>query len=96
LRAIGSTLTPVEGAKLLPGYDTPAKEALRQQANAWIRDGGAFDAVIDFDAAVRDPDRPARLAPRFASPDRVHANDAGYAAAAEAASPGLCADLGAR
>ena len=96
LRAIGSTLTPVEGTKLLPGYDTPAKEALRQQVNAWIRDGGAFDAVIDVDRVVRDPDHPARLLPRLASADHLHPNDAGYAAAAAAFPPGLCAGLASR
>jgi len=96
LRAIGTTLTPVEGTTLLRGYDSPAKEALRQQVNAWIRDGGEFDAVIDVDRIVRDPDRPARLLARLASPDRLHPNDAGYAAAAAAFPAGLCADLAAR
>jgi lysophospholipase L1-like esterase len=96
LRAIASTLTPVEGTRLLPGYDTTAKEALRQRVNAWIRDGGAFDAVIDVDAVVRDPDHPARLLARLASADHLHANDAGYAAAAAAFPPALCADLAAR
>ncbi len=96
LRAIGTTLTPVEGTTLLRGYDSPAKEALRQQVNAWIRDGGEFDAVIDVDRVVRDPDRPARLLARLASPDRLHPNDAGYAAVAAAFPTSLCADLAAR
>ncbi len=93
LLAIGSTLTPVEGVTVLPGYDSPAKEALRQQVNAWIRRGGEFDAVIDFDEAVRDPDRPARLLKRLASPDRLHPNDAGYAAIAGTVSLDLCRAL---
>jgi len=96
LRAIGSTLTPVEGTTLLPGYDTPAKEALRQQVNAWIRDGGAFDGLIDADRVVRDPDHPARLLARLAGPDHLHPNDAGYAAVAAAFPPGLCAELATR
>ena len=96
LRAIGSTLTPVEGVKILPGYDTPAKESLRQQVNAWIRESGAFDAVIDVDAVVRDPDHPARLLARLASADHLHPNDAGYAAAAAAFPSALCADLASR
>jgi lysophospholipase L1-like esterase len=96
LRAIGTTLTPVEGTTLLPGYDTPAKDALREQVNAWIRDGGAFDAVIDVDAVVRDPGHSARLRPDLTSPDHLHPNDAGYAAVAAAFPPGLCADLAAR
>ncbi|HEY8977142.1 MAG TPA: SGNH/GDSL hydrolase family protein [Burkholderiaceae bacterium] len=96
LRAIGTTLTPVEGTTLLPGYDSPAKEALRQQVNAWIRDGGEFDAVIDVDRIVRDPDRPSRLLARLASPDHLHPNDAGYAAVAAAFPVALCGDLAAR
>ena len=96
LRAIGTTLTPVVGTTLLPGYDTPAQELLRQQVNAWIRDSGQFDWVVDADRIVRDPDHPARLLARFASPDHLHANDAGYAAVAAAFPPGLCADLAAR
>jgi len=96
LRAIGSTLTPVEGTRLVAGYDTPAKEVLRQQVNAWIRDAGEFDAVADVDRAVRDPDHPARLLPRLASPDHLHPNDAGYAAASAAVSPAICVDLSAR
>lgn len=96
LRAIGTTLTPVEGTTLLPGYDTPAKEVLRQQVNAWIRDSGQFDWVVDADRVVRDPDHPARLLARFACPDHLHPNDAGYAAVAAAFPPGLCADLAAR
>ncbi|HEY9026321.1 MAG TPA: SGNH/GDSL hydrolase family protein, partial [Burkholderiaceae bacterium] len=64
--------------------------------NAWMRDAGEFDAVADVDRAVRDPDHPARLLPRLASPDHLHPNDAGYAAAADAVSPAICAGLGAR
>jgi lysophospholipase L1-like esterase len=90
LRAIGSTLTPVEGVTLLPGYDTRAKEALRQQVNAWIRDGGEFDAVLDFDRVVRDPRHPARLLEAFASADHLHPVDAGYTAVAEAVPLSIC------
>jgi lysophospholipase L1-like esterase len=86
VRIIGATITPFEGA--LPGtpfaglYATPAKEALRQQVNRWIRDSAAFDAVADFDAVVRDPDHPARLLAQFDSGDHLHPGDAGYAAMA--------------
>lgn len=87
VRVIGATLTPFEGA--LPGtplddYYHPDKEALRQQVNDWIRHGGAFDAVIDFDAALRDPGRPTRMASRFDSGDRLHPGDEGNRAMAEA------------
>ncbi|WP_024914186.1 SGNH/GDSL hydrolase family protein [Chania multitudinisentens] len=87
LRVIGATLTPFEGA--LPGtpldnYYQPAKDALRQQVNDWIRHSGAFDAVIDFDAVLRNPAHPARLAARFDSGDRLHPGDEGNRAMAEA------------
>lgn len=87
LRIIGATLTPFEGA--LPGtpledYYHPDKDALRRQVNDWIRHSGAFDDVIDFDAVLRDPAHPARMAARFDSGDRLHPGDAGNRAMAEA------------
>jgi lysophospholipase L1-like esterase len=83
VKLIGGTLTPFEGVDL-PGYYSESKESMRQAVNKWIRTGGAFDAVIDFDAVLRDPDRPSRLLPRFASEDHLHPNDAGYQAMADA------------
>lgn len=80
LKVIGGTLTPYEGAE----YFTPAGEKMRETANAWIRSGHAFDAVVDFDAVMRDPVHPARLRPAFDSGDHLHPNDAGYAAMANA------------
>jgi lysophospholipase L1-like esterase len=82
LKLIGVTLTPCEGATI-PGYYSEAKEATRQAVNKWIRSSSAFDGVIDFDAAVRDPDHPTRLLPKFASKDHLHPNDAGYKAMAD-------------
>jgi hypothetical protein len=51
---------------------------------AWLRDGSPFDAVIDLDAALRDPADPARLATAFDSGDHLHPGDAGNAAMAAA------------
>ena len=76
LTAIGCTLTPFEGT-IFPGYYTPAGEVKRQAVNAWIRSSGAFDAVIDFDRAVRDPAHPTRILPAYDSGDHLHPNDAG-------------------
>lgn len=59
------------------------KEALSQAVNRWIRTSNSFDAVIDFDAILRDPDHPSRLLPRFASRDHLHPNDDGYQAVAD-------------
>ncbi|MEL7551488.1 SGNH/GDSL hydrolase family protein [Pseudomonas protegens] len=87
IRVVGATLTPFEGAlpdTPLADYYHPGKDALRQQVNEWIRHGGAFDAVIDFDAALRDPVHPARIASRFDSGDRLHPGDEGNRAMANA------------
>lgn len=80
LRVIGGTLTPFEGAR----YFTAEGERKRDAVNDWIRTSGAFDGVIDFDAAVRDPADPDRLLPAYDSGDHLHPSDAGYAAMAEA------------
>ena len=74
----------IYGATLTPASLPPAREAIRLAANRWIRDSGAFDAVIDFDQAVRDPAQPDRLLHRYDSDDHVHPNDAGYQAMAQA------------
>jgi lysophospholipase L1-like esterase len=79
----GATLTPFEGT-VFPGYYTAPKEAVRQAVNRWIRDGGEFDSVIDFDRALRDPAQPSRLLAKYDSGDHLHPNDAGMAAMAEA------------
>ena len=60
-----------------------AKESIREAVNKWIRNSGAFDGMIDFNAAVRNPDHPTRLLPKFASKDHLHPNDAGYKAIAD-------------
>jgi lysophospholipase L1-like esterase len=80
LRAIGATITPFEGQ----AYYTPAREAARQRANDWIRNGGAWDAVVDFDQVLRDPAQPGRLNPAYDSGDHLHPNDAGYQLMAQA------------
>jgi lysophospholipase L1-like esterase len=80
LKIYGGTITPFEG---FSGW-SKAGEVKRQAINAWIKTGGAFDGVIDFAAAVADPQDPARLAPRKDSGDHIHPNDTGYAAMAGA------------
>ena len=80
LKIVGCTLTPFEGA----AYFTPEGETKRQAVNKFIRTGGAYDGVIDFDALVRDPDHAARFLPAFDSGDHLHPNDAGYNAMADA------------
>jgi lysophospholipase L1-like esterase len=79
--AYGATITPYEG---IEGYFTPEGELTRQAVNEWIRTSGAYDAVLDFDAIVRDPAHPARLLPAYDGGDHLHLNDAGFQAMAEA------------
>lgn len=87
VRVIGATLTPFEGALSgtpLDDYYNPDKDALRQEINRWVRESGAFDGFVDFDRLLRDPARPARLAPAFDSGDHLHPGDAGNKAMADA------------
>jgi lysophospholipase L1-like esterase len=80
LKVIGATLTPFEGA----AYYTAAGEAKRAAVNEWIRTGKAYDGVIDFDAAVRDPEHPLRFLPQYDRGDHLHPSDAGYEAMGKA------------
>jgi lysophospholipase L1-like esterase len=82
LRIYGCTLTPFEGT--FPGYYTPEGEVKRETVNKWIRTSDAYDAVIDFDKAVRDPSHPTRMLAAYDSGDHLHPNDAGYMAMANA------------
>jgi lysophospholipase L1-like esterase len=83
VRIYGGTLLPFAGTTY-PGYYAPAGEAMRVAVNQWIRSAGAFDAAIDFDAALRDPANPTRLRPDYDSGDHLHPNAAGEAAMADA------------
>jgi lysophospholipase L1-like esterase len=80
IQVIGCTLTPYEGA----GYYRPDGERIRAALNAFIRTSGAFDAVVDFEAATRDAANAARLRAEFDPGDHLHPNDAGYQAMADA------------
>ncbi|VVD93616.1 GDSL family lipase [Pandoraea morbifera] len=72
------------GTTIPPGKLPPEREAVREAVNQWVRTSGAFDGVIDFDAALRDPAQPTRMQPRLDSGDGTHPSDAGYAAMADA------------
>jgi lysophospholipase L1-like esterase len=78
LKVIGATIAPYEGAS----YYSAEGEAVREQINRWIRTGGAFDGVLDFDAALRDPADPKRIATPLQAGDHLHGSDAGYEAIA--------------
>ena len=80
LKIFGATLTPFDGA----AYFTQEGEAKRQAVNAFIRTGKAYDGVVDFDAAVRDPMAPAKIQMKYNPGDNLHMNDEGYKAMAAA------------
>ncbi len=89
VRILGATLTPFEGALTMPGspianYHSPAKDSVRQRINHWIRNSGEFDAVLDVDAVVRDPQNPLRILPAYDSGDHLHLSDTGNKAVADA------------
>jgi lysophospholipase L1-like esterase len=83
LFVIGGTLTP-SGGSALPGYNDATTEAKRQTINAWIRDSGAYNAVIDFDSALADPENPAAMRADLTA-DGLHPNAAGYQVMADTA-----------
>lgn len=80
LKIIGATLLPFKGAF----YYTAAGEAKREAVNAWIRDSGWFDGVIDFDKLMGNPADPLSMNPIYDSGDHLHPNDAGYQVMANA------------
>ncbi len=84
IKVFVATLTPF-CSSTIPGLCTTENEAKRQAVNRWIRTSRAFDGVIDFEAAVRDPSNPSRSLPAYDA-DGVHLNDAGYQAMANAIS----------
>lgn len=87
LSVAGATITPFRNDTF--GFFSPEHEAIRQAVNRWIRTGSGVDAVVDFDAALRDPAHPDQLLPRYDSGDHLHPNDAGTAAMAEAVPMGI-------
>lgn len=78
MKIFGATITPYKGST----YFNKEGEGIRETVNQWIRTSGAFDGVIDFDAAVRDPADPQQFRNGNQSGDHLHPNAAGYAAMA--------------
>lgn len=90
VKIYGATLTPY-GGNGWP-YHSVTGEKTRQELNAWIRSSGAFDGVVDFDKAVRDPAAPEKMLPAYDSGDHLHPSSAGYQAMANAVDLKLFAD----
>jgi len=87
---IGATITPFVGNEY---YHADAQnEADRQAVNRWIREKGHFDAVVDFDALIRDPANPSRMRKDYDVGDALHPSPAGYRAMAQAVDLALLSD----
>ena len=80
-----ATITPFGAPNdTIQAYSDPSRLATRNKVNDWIRNSGKFDAVVDFDAIVRDPNNPEQLNPLWNSGDYLHPNVLGYQAIADA------------
>jgi lysophospholipase L1-like esterase len=86
IKVVGATLTPYEDAHY---YSAGPGEAVREAVNQWICSSGAWDAVVDFEAATRDPANPKHIRPDFDPGDHLHPNDKGYQAMADAFDLGI-------
>lgn len=91
IQVFGGTLTPFMGSDYY--HPDAANERDRQAINAWIREPGHFDAVIDFDRVLADPAHPDRLRPDYDSGDHLHPSLAGYRAMGEQIPHDLFLDL---
>ena len=80
IRVYGATMTPFGGSF----YDSPDHESAWKKVNEWIRTSRKFDAVIDLDAAMRDPVNPLHLLPEADSGDHLHPSEKGHRMMAEA------------
>src|SRR5262247_113908 len=89
IKVIAATLTPFENETFLPGAWNPTREGIRQEVNQWMRKTDAFDAIVDFDQALRDPDHPTRMLPIYDCDDHLHPSDLGYRAMGDAIDLGL-------
>jgi lysophospholipase L1-like esterase len=73
MKVYGATITPFRGN----GYYNQYSEACRNEVNAWIRNSGLFDAVLDFDGVLRDPDDPESLVSSYQN-DGLHPDVSGF------------------
>ena len=89
IKVIGDSLTPFENETFLPGAWNPKREAVRQRVNEWLRGTDVFDAIVDFDRALCDPDHPTRMLPIYDCGDHLHPSDLGYRTLGDAIDLGL-------
>ena len=68
------TLLPMGGWRT----DAPFRQGMRHAYNEFIRTTDLIDGCIDFDKALRDPQRPDHFLPEYDSGDHLHPSAAGY------------------
>jgi lysophospholipase L1-like esterase len=78
IKLFAATLTPFGNETFMANAWNPTREKHRITLNTWIREGGAFDGVVDFDAALRDPERPTQMLGIYDCGDGLHPSDLGY------------------
>ena len=81
----GATILPFAGSF----YDTPYRQTARDAVNEWIRNSRRFDAVIDFDKIMRNPDDVKTILTDMHDGDFLHPNQAGYRRMGENVNLGL-------
>jgi lysophospholipase L1-like esterase len=78
IKLYGGTLTPFGNETFLPGAWNPVREGHRVAFNNWIRESRELAGVVDFDKALRDPERPTQMLPIYDCGDGLHPSDLGY------------------
>ncbi len=78
IKFIAATLTPFGNETFMPGAWSPTREQHRVAFNEWIRQSDLLDGVVDFDAALRDPEIPTQMLPVYDCGDGLHPSDLGY------------------
>jgi len=78
IRFFAATLTPFGSETFLAGAWNPTRERHRVAYNNWIRESSLLDGVVDFDLALRDPERPTQMLPIYDCGDGLHPSDLGY------------------
>ena len=73
-RVYVGTLLPMGGWRT----DAPFRQEMRHAYNDFIRTTDLIDGCIDFDKALRDPQRPDYFLPEYDSGDHLHPSKAGY------------------
>ncbi len=78
VKILGATLTPFGNETYMVDAWNPQREEVRLAVNGWMRDGGAFDGVADFDKALRDLEHLTQMLPVYDCGDGLHPSDLGY------------------